>query len=90
MTASWIGARHPTDIVNGVSNLVATSPNLLAVPTDGATHGYMELFAQQALPTSGGADTGEVVFYASLTLGVNLLRLGRKAKIAAAGECLLI
>jgi hypothetical protein len=47
MTASWIGTRHPTDIVNGVSNLVATSPNLQAIPIDGAAHGYLELFAQQ-------------------------------------------
>ena len=34
MTASWIGARHPTNLVNGVSNLTATSPKLLAVPID--------------------------------------------------------
>jgi hypothetical protein len=46
MTASWIGARHPTDIVNGVSNRVATSPNLLAIPIDGSARGYLELFAQ--------------------------------------------
>jgi hypothetical protein len=73
MTASWIGARHPTDIVNGVSNLVATSPNLPAIPIDGAARGSLELVAQQAIPPSGGADAGEVVFYASLTLGVNFL-----------------
>jgi hypothetical protein len=35
MTASWIGARHPTNLVNGVSNLTATSPKLPAVPIDG-------------------------------------------------------
>jgi hypothetical protein len=35
MTASWIGARHPTSLVNEVSNLRATSPKLLAVPIDG-------------------------------------------------------
>ncbi len=35
MTASWIGARHPTNLVNGVSNLTAISPKLLAVPIDG-------------------------------------------------------
>jgi hypothetical protein len=46
MTASWIGARHPTDVVNGVSNLVATSPNLLAIPIDGSALGYLALFAR--------------------------------------------
>jgi hypothetical protein len=34
MTASWIGARHPTNVVNAVSILPATSPNLPGVPTD--------------------------------------------------------
>ncbi len=32
MTASWIGARHPTNVVNGVSNVTAMFPKLLAVP----------------------------------------------------------
>ena len=45
MTASWIGARHPTDIVNGVSNLVATSPNLLRLATEGIGHEPIETYS---------------------------------------------
>ena len=69
MTASWIGARHPTDIVNGVSNLVTTSPNLPAIPIDGAARGYLELVAQQAIPVAGSADAGEVVFQPGPQMG---------------------
>lgn len=40
-----------------------------AAQTGGSARGYHEFFARSATPTTAGADSSEVAFYASLALG---------------------
>ena len=40
-------------------------------PIGGSASGYLELFALVGNPNHSGADSGEVLFYASAALGVN-------------------